>query len=152
MKTKIENYLKMFEIKEVERNNQATLREKKSIVVFADDASEDLKDSVRKAHGDRLPSDWVFEKYYYILDAMLQYIADDTQTIIDDAKYEIVDGLVDVYTGDLTEWLNSNNNNVYYLTEAIDQYEIKDGFRALATAQSLAIDEIYGEVMNLLNK
>lgn len=141
MKTKIENYLKMFEIKEVERNG-----EKKSIVVFADNASEDLKDSVRKAHGDRLPSDWVFDKYHSILDAMLQY------NDIEDNQSEIVDGLVDVYTGNLTEWLNSNNNNVYYLTEAIDQYEIKDGFRALATAQSLAIDEIYGEVMNLLNK
>jgi len=141
MKTKIENYLKMFDAKEVERDG-----EKKSIAVFTDNASEDLKDSVRKAHGDRLPSDWVFDKYHSILDAMTQY--DD----IEDARSEIVDGLVDVYTSDLTEWLNSNNNNVYYLTEAIDQYEIKDGFRVLATAQSLAIDEIYGEVLNLLNK
>jgi len=147
MKTKIENYLKMFEIKEVERNIDASRREKKSIVVFADNASEDLKDSVRKAHGERLLSDWVFDKFHSILDAMLQYDDDN-----EDMRFEIVDGLVDVYTCDLTEWLNSNNNNVYYLTEALEEYEEKDGFRALALAQYKAIDEIYSEVLNLLNK
>ena len=141
MKTKIENYLKMFEIKEVERNG-----EKKTIVVFADNASEDLKDSVRKAHGEQLPSDWIFDKYHSILDAMTQY--DD----IEDNRSEIVDGLVSVYTSDLTEWLNSNNSNVYYLTEALEESEEKDGFRALALAQYKAIDEIYSEVENLLTK
>jgi hypothetical protein len=141
MKTKIENYLKMFEIKEVERNG-----EKKNIVVFTDNASEDLKDSVRKAHGERLPSDWIFDKFHSILDAMLQYDDDN-----EDMRYEIVDGLVDVYTSGLTEWLNSSNHNVYYLSEAIEN-GAEDGFKALALAQYKAIDEIYSEVLNLLNK
>ena len=138
MKTKIENYLKMFEIKEVEHNGK-----KKSIVVFADSASEELKDSVRMAHGDSLPNDWIFDKYHSILNAMLQY--DD----IEDSRSEIVDSLVDIYAGDLTVWLN--DNNIYYLDEAIEN-GAKNGTDALVQAQYIAIDEIYGEVLALLNK
>jgi len=140
MKTKIENYLQMFEVKEVDRDG-----EKKSIVVFANNASEELKNSVMSAHGERLPNDWIFDIYHSILDAMLQY------DNIEDSKGEIVDSLVDIYTVNLTEWLNNNIYNVYYLTEALKETEEKDGFKILAIAQYIAIDEIYSEVLTLLN-
>lgn len=140
MKTKIENYLQMFEVKEVDRDG-----EKKSIVVFANNASEELKNSVMSAHGESLPNDWIFDIYHSILDAMLQY------DNIEDSKGEIVDSLVDIYTVNLTEWLNNNIYNVYYLTEALKETEEKDGFKILAIAQYIAIDEIYSEVLTLLN-
>lgn len=141
MKTKIEKYLQMFEIKEVERNG-----EKKTIVVFADNASEDLKNSLMAAHGKHLPMDWVFDKYHSILDAMTQY--NDIESI-EDNRCDIIDGMVDIYTSGLTEWLNSNNYNISYLSEAIED-GASDGFQALAQAQYKAIDEIFEEVLNLI--
>jgi len=122
---------------------------KDMITVFADNASEELKNAVMEAHGDRMPNDWIFEKFRYILDALGQY---DITTIdgIEDNRGEIVDGLVDVYTPDLTAWLNSSNFNIYHLTEALEETEIKDGFQALAVAQYKAIDKIFSEVIALL--
>lgn len=138
---KIEKYLQMFEIKEVERNG-----EKKTIVVFADNASEELKNSVRKAHGEQMPTDWIFDKYHSILDAMTQY--NDIETI-EDNRCDIIDGMVDIYTSGLTEWLNSSNYNISYLSNAIED-GAGDGFQALAQAQYKAIDEIFEEVLNLI--
>jgi len=138
---KAEKYLKQFEIKQ---------RDEKTIVVFKNE-SEELKDSVYKAHGDMLPNDWIFDKYHSILDAISQY---DIETIDDlqDNRSEIVDSLVDVYTSDLTHWLDSHNSNVYYLEEAQKEYGIiEDGFKLLSMAQYKAIDEIFSEVINLLS-
>ena len=139
---KAEKYLSFFEIKK---------RNEDTIIVFKDNRPDKLQNSVYKAHGDRLPDDWIFDKYHSILDAIGQY---DCETIedLEDKRSEIVDGLVDIYTSDLTAWLNSSNSNVYYLDEAQKQYgTIEDGFKLLSTAQYVAIDEIFSEVLNLLS-
>jgi len=140
---KIENYLNAFEYKQKGEDKE------NKIIVFKADRPSDLFDSVYKAHGERLPNDWIFNIYYSILESLSGYEIDSMENI-DDKRAELVDSLVNVYTSDLTAWLASDINNVYYLTEAIDQYEAKDGFRALATAQSIFIDEIFGEVVSLL--
>jgi hypothetical protein len=142
-----EKYANMFEYKEINRNGE----EAKMITVFKSNATKELKDSVFAAHADRLPSDWIFDKYNSILDAIGQYDVKSSDDL-EENRPEIVDGLVSVYTGELTEWLNSHNENVYYLTEALEEYDEKDGFKALMLAQYKAIDEIFGEVVNLLTK
>ena len=60
-----------------------------------------------------------------------------------------MDGLVDIYTTDLTKWLNDNINNVYYLEDAIKN-GAEDGFNALQVAQYQAIDEVAGHVITFL--
>ena len=69
---------------------------------------------------------------------MIGYDVEDRDQAID-ALSEIEP---DCYTSDLTSWLNSNSRNVYYLTEALEEMEIRDGFQALSYAQSRYIDEI----------
>ena len=141
LKKKINKYLNQFETKK---------RGEETIIVFKDNVDPELKNSVFKAHGDRLPDDWIFDIYHSILGCLADY---DIESIddIDENRSEIVDGLVDVYTSDLTSWLNNDNRNVYYLTEAQEEYgEEKDGFNLLMMAQYKAIDEIFGEVENLL--
>lgn len=141
LEKKIEEYLNQFE-----RKN----RGEKVITVFKEDASQELKDSVRQAHGDNLPDDWIFETYKSILCDLSGYTIEN-ENDLDNYRFEIVDGLVDVYTVDLTAWLHSNNNNVYYLEDVQkEQGLIEDGFQLLAAAQYMAIDEIYGEVVSLL--
>lgn len=69
---------------------------------------------------------------------------------VEEYRHEIVDGLVDIYTYDLTSWLNNDISNTYYLDQAIQEYEAKENI--LPVAQYIAIDEIYSEVLNLLEK
>src|SRR3990167_4439657 len=103
-----------------------------TITILKDTAPEELRNSVREAHGDRLPNDWIYQKYYHILDALSGYTIENIDGV-EDNRGEIVDGLVDVYTSDLTAWLNSHNANVYYITEAQEEYGAQvDGFKILA--------------------
>ncbi len=104
LKKKIEKYLNQFETKE---------RGEKTITVFKDE-SEELKNSVYKAHGDRLPNDWIFDKYESILSTLSGYEINNEDDL-NNNRPEIVDSLVDIYTNNLTEWLADNNHNVYYL-------------------------------------
>lgn len=125
-------------------------RNEDTITVFKTNRSEELQDSVYKAHGDRLPNDWIFSTYCGILGSISDYTI-NTIDDIEDNRSEIVDGLVDVYTSELTAWLNSHNENVYYIEEVQKEYGMQeDGFKLLAMAQYMAIDEIFSEVINLL--
>ena len=141
-------YLKFFEQKK--RLGYKDGIEDDTIVILKDNAPEELRESVHNAHGDRLPSDWIFDKYHSILDVISNY---GEFSDIDDIRNEIVDGLVDCYTSNLTGWLNDDNRNVYYLSEALAEFGGgDDGFALLAMAQYQAIDDIFGEVAGLLEK
>ena len=143
MLKKIEKYLSFFEYKKRGNDN---------IVILADNAPPDLQDSISKAHGDRLPDDWIFDIYHSILDALMQYNINRLNDL-DNNRAEIVDGLVDVYTANLTAWLNSSNYNVYFITEAQEEFGPEtDGFKILQMAQYKAIDEIYGHIVDLLQE
>ena len=143
MLKKINHYLSFFEYKKRGDDN---------IVILANNAPQDLHDSVMKAHGDRLSDDWIFDIYHSILDALTQYNINNSDDL-DNNRAEIVDGLVDVYTADLTAWLNSSNYNVYFITEAQEEFGPEtDGFKILQMAQYKAIDDIYGHIVDLLLK
>ena len=94
-----------------------------------------------EAHGDRLPSDDVYEVIVDVLEGLTEC---DNENDAEDRINEIES---DIYTHDLTGWLHSNNNNVYYLTQALDELNIKDGFLALSTAQYLWKQEIAHTVL-----
>jgi thymidylate synthase len=57
-----------------------------------------------------------------------------------------------IYTKDLTEWLNSDINNVYYLTEALEEFEPKDGFNLLQIAYCKAYQQEMFETLRELEK
>jgi len=138
---KAEKYYKQF--KNIKRGED-------TITVFTDNASEKLRNSVYKAHGDRLPTDWIFDKYQSILSAITEY-DNNSEDDLQENRWEIVDCLVDVYTSDLTSWLNDSNYNVYYIDEAIQEYgPTEDGFKLLQLAQYKAIDDIFSYVYDLL--
>lgn len=139
---KVEYYLSFFEQKK---------RGDDTITILKNNAPAELQESVHNAHGNRLPNDWIYDKYESILSNISGY---DDYSNIDNIRPEIVDGLVDCYTSNLTEWLNDNNSNVYYISEALENFGNgnNDGFALLAQAQYLAIDEIFSKVASLLEK
>lgn len=121
-------------------------------VYLSEDASEELKESVRQAHSDRFPNDWIYGTYADLMQKVTNYDL-TTNDSLDDVRSEIVDDYVDIYTHQLTAWLASDVNNVYYLTEVIEDgnTEVTDGHALLARAQYKAIDEVMTEVVNLLS-
>lgn len=97
------------------------------------------KDIIHNAHGDNLPDDYI---YQFIEDALC-VLADCREGEEDDCIYQIE---ADVYTSDLTKWLHSSNNRVYYLDEAISN-GAKDGFGLLAMAQTQEKQEVAQAVL-----
>jgi hypothetical protein len=103
-----------------------------------------LKTLIFTAHGDMMPDDY---RYKFIEDA-LQYISDQDE----DEDMDFPEIKADSYTSELTKWLHSRNDRVCYLTEALEEYEIKDGFRALQAAQLCEREEVYFSVLNSLRE
>lgn len=90
---------------------------------------------IRSAHGDKLPDDYVYEFIY----EALERLSDSDEGNEDEALYSIEP---DVYTSNLTKWLNSTAKRVYYVTEALEQFEPKDGFALLSQAYNLEQVEV----------
>jgi hypothetical protein len=144
IKERAEQYNAMF--------TTGTRNDGKSFVKCTDEASEALRESIRNAHGDKLPNDWTYGTYADLMQRVTEY---DVVTInnLEDVRSEIVDSYVDIYTADLTKWLAEDIRNVYYITQALEEYgTFEDGFKLLAMAQYLAIDEVMQEVINLLGQ
>lgn len=87
----------------------------------------------------------------YIESSKEKDISQDIDNFRDNIN-EYIDNRTEVYTSNLTAWLNSNNNNVYYLTEVLEENEVKDGFQLLQLAQYKAIEEIYYNALSIIEK
>lgn len=112
--------------------------EKTKYVHLKDGSPAWMQDVIHKAHGDRMPDDDVYKRIETIVDT----IAELDDNADDDTIQERIDEIEpDCYTSNLTAWLNSRNDNVFYLDEAI-QAGITDGFQLLAYAQGVYIREI----------
>jgi len=104
-------------------------------------------DIVMEAHfdGDRMPNDDIYSRIDTFLSIFSGLDEDATE---EDFRTLIYETEADVYTSDLTSWLNADNRNVYYLTEALEEYELKEGFQVLSIAQKLYIEEIGNGLLN----
>jgi hypothetical protein len=106
-----------------------------------------MTDVIHAVHDDKLPDDTVYEMIYQALSTLTELDEESGQDEMMDAIYEMEP---DVYTSNLTAWLNKRADHVYYLTEALEQFEIKDGFAALSAAQKMQMDEIGSALINEL--
>ena len=117
-----------------------------SYVHLADDRPQWMQDVIRKAHGDAMPDDTI----YAIVGTVAETLAGMDEGTRANAQDAISGIEADVYTHNLTEWLHARADHVYYLTEALEQFEPKDGFQLLAMAQKLQIEEIGNRLANAL--
>jgi hypothetical protein len=128
--------------------NGFKLDEERNIYLFNDiiDKDEEIMDKLFhlgfeiEDYSYQWLSDFFNEAYDIINeDEKLDYI--DIDSIYDDILSNLE---ADLYTYDLTKWLNSHASNVYYLTEVLEEYgDIKDGFKLLSLAQIRAKEEVY---------
>ena len=104
------------------------------------------QDIIHESHLDRMPSDDIYDRINTILGEIYEMDVDVTEDDIRERIYEIES---DVYTSDLTAWLHSDNRNVYYLDNALEN-GVSDGFQALSYAQTCYIQEIASALVNAI--
>ena len=139
---KISSYINMFETKTRDNGNK--------YVILKDKAKEELKNAIHNANGDRLPNDFIYSTFLDLLQTLDGFTIENPD-YLDEIENEVIDSNIDIYTKDLTAWLASDINNVYYLTEAIQESNGEiDGFQALQQAQSKQIYEVWQHVKDLL--
>lgn len=133
-----------------------TEKEFKRVCIIEDidkDTHGKLVDLVyRDTTADDYTYSWIRQAFGAIEEELLNLREDDEIDSLNDLELtEAIDGIVDVYTHNITTWLGSNVNRVYYLTGAIEQ-GTTDGYNALALAQYLEISEMFDKVVSFLNE
>lgn len=109
-----------------------------------------MTEVINAIHGEKLPDNTTYE----FIDDALNIICDlDDEATEDDIQEVIYERTeADIYTSDLTAWLHARNDHVYYLTEVLEELDIKDGFQALSAAQARHKEEVAFGLINELIK
>lgn len=87
--------------------------------------------------------------YEFVMKALV-YIAESTDTTLDNIREISAQFEADSYTSELTTWLDESPYHVYYLTQALEQGSIQDGFQALSMAQVLCMTDVLDKVIDYL--
>ena len=99
-----------------------------------EDAPEWLRDAVHEAHDDEIPNDWRYEKCAELWDA----ITDEGNAGME--PYEFAEGLTDIYTSRLLDWLTPGR--LHYIDMVLNNEQVKSFSTILSIAQADAIDRM----------
>jgi hypothetical protein len=107
-----------------------------------------MQEVIFAGHLDTFPNDESYSACQKIIDTIAEL---DASAFEDNEILENLDEIEpSCYTSDLTSWLNSNNSYVYYLTEALEELDVKDGFQLLTYANSIWLREMTEAIVSKL--
>lgn len=113
-----------------------------SFICFRDDAPQWTREMAHKAHGDMLPDDFRYE----FIESALTAIADHND--LDDARDSIE---ADIYTSELTRWLDSRNDRLEYVNDATKEFGHAENLDMdLAMGQLLERQEVFSLIVEYL--
>ena len=125
-----------------------TNKNPRKVWILTDDAPRWLRDEIYRLHFGGLPNDWIYEK------ALEACSAIDDGALDEDSVLEWADSSVDVYNGDLLQWI-ADNHGSGIVSEAEECYEdygpqgIVDGVRIL---QMCAIQIIAEGILSAMSR
>lgn len=137
---------------EIKRLSSLLLEVNGKVIVNFDARNDSDLDLFREIHGtDILPDDFRYSMISRLLDRLQEY---DFESV-DDLRnrgldHEIIDSLVDVYTGHLTDWLASHNCRVDFCNEATEE-GLTSGSDIINTIQCGQYKEIEMIMNNILS-
>lgn len=100
---------------------------------------------------DILPDDFRWDSILRLLERLNEYDFETVGYIRDNGiDHEIIDSLVDVYTGHLTAWLASHNSRIEWCNEAVNE-GLVDGSDIIKTMQCGQYLEIQMIMNNILS-
>jgi hypothetical protein len=113
---------------------------------FDDSARDTYQDLAQAAHdgGDILPDDY---RYLFMRDALEAIAEAGEGEDLDDAIRDAADRDTDIYTHDLTSWLDSRNDRTEYVDEAMGEDGATSVFQALQLGQYHEREEVYSAVL-----
>lgn len=120
---------------------------------FTDEARQsvdDLATFVGELHDEELSNDWRYETIVDICEAIAEYDAD---TEWSDAAHEIADGLVSVFTFQLTEWIDGYGSRLSYCDQVMEEGLIPDDasmYDRLIVGQYKCIKQMVDSIMDKL--
>lgn len=120
------------------------------IIVLDDEKKEDwMRDIIHEVHTSMdqgfLPDDTVYKFINRVLGDLMEADEDSDGDDLREMLFEIEP---DVYTSDLTAWLNARNDHVQYINRVKEEFGegLDDGFQLLSAAQGFYIRDI-GEAL-----
>jgi predicted aldo/keto reductase-like oxidoreductase len=137
LKNKIAVLEKTFEWKKDEEKKD------NGFYIITSETPQELKDIFFKNEFE--VEDYNYNWFSEAFDIMLEAVEeakdiDEAVSIIDNLEFEIE---ADIYTSNLTEWLNSSNYRVDYLGRAVKEMGAGEGIEILSWAQYLEKQEIF---------
>lgn len=141
LQTKIDQLNKVFEYKTRERNGET-----ENFACITLNCPQEIK-TLLFEHNFEI-RDFYYEVGVEAMDNIMVYLKQndyDLNTLDDFDFYDYIEA--DSYTWDLTKWLHENVENVYYLSDVLQESQPTDGFTALALAQQKAMYEVYSLIL-----
>lgn len=138
--------------KEIKRLLSKLTVQNGKVIACSSDRDDTDFDLFRDFHGtDIMPDDFRWDHILRLLERLTEYEFDSVDYIRDHGiDYEIIDSLVDVYTGHLTAWLASHNSRVEWCNEAVTS-QLVDGSDIIKTIQYGQYLEIQMIMNNILS-
>jgi hypothetical protein len=117
----------------------------RTIVTVKDNIDKNLHDfCIRLVYDNKAGDDYTYQWVWTALEIISNANnEDEIQELFNEQE-------ADIYISDLTRWLHSRCDRVYYLTQALEELEVKDGFQVLSMAQYCEMQEVFQDVLNQL--
>ena len=104
-------------------------------------------DLIYPLHDEEWPNDWRYSTIYFLL---LDFVECEDRDEVEDRRFEIVDGLVDVYNADRVRWLGENlNRGLVQSDHASGQENI---FELIGLAQYEVINQMAYQLLDYIDE
>ena len=111
------------------------------------DKEEIQQNLIIPLHDEEWPNDWRYSTIYFLL---LDFVECEDRDEVEDRRFEIVDGLVDVYNADRVRWLGENLNRGLVESDHADGQE--NIFELIGLAQYEVINEMAYKLLDYIDE
>lgn len=107
---------------------------------ITESAPELFREMVMEIHGKYISDEWTMQFIYDSLSALAENDDENREPFVEP----------DGYSNQLTNWVDSRDDRLHYLTRALQEEHITDGFLALQKAQYIEKKAVLGMVQNYI--
>ena len=111
------------------------------------DKDEIQQNLIQPLHDEEWPNDWRYSTIYFLL---LDFVECEDCDEVEDRRFQIVDGLVDVYNADRVRWLGENLNRGLVESDHADGQE--NIFELIGLAQYEVINDMAYKLLDYIDE
>ena len=111
------------------------------------DKDEIQQNLIQPLHDEEWPNDWRYSTIYFLL---LDFVECEDRDEVENRRFQIVDGLVDVYNADRVRWLGENLNRGLVESDHADGQE--NIFELIGLAQYEVINDMAYKLLDYIDE